>query len=340
VTVILDRLQRKVRVSGMRKDRMPQSKWWLPGVTWMAVLILTGCDGAVGPVGPQGPEGPSAALPPCVGCHNDETIITAKTLQWEQSKHAWGGNYVMGTSATCAGCHSSEGFTDRIAAGLQPDEVTAGEPSPTPIKCRTCHQTHTTYTTADWELTTREPVTLMVSGATYDSGAGNLCANCHQPRQAPPEVGAGEVEITSGDWNAHRTQAATLLGVGGYGETFGAGTHQVAVEDGCVTCHMGPDRIHTKEAQLAACQTCHGGLDTFDRNGVQTRMRALYDELEGLLLANGILLSDGQAKVGTYPEEVAGAFWNYQFVRYDRSWGVHNPSYIRLLLQASIDALK
>ena len=324
----------------MRKERMPQRKWWLPGVRWMAVLILTGCDGAVGPAGPQGPEGESAALPTCIGCHNNETIVTAKTLQWEQSKHAWGGNYVEGTSATCAGCHASEGFTARIADGIQPDEVTSGEPNPTPIGCGTCHRIHTTYAVDDWELRATEPVTLMVSGEIYDRGAGNLCANCHQPRKAPPELGGGEVEITSGEWNAHRTQAAALLGIGGYGESFGPGTHQSAVEGGCVTCHMGPDRIHTKEAQLAGCQICHGGLDTLDRNFVQTLVMRDFEELEGLLLADGILLSDGQARVGTYPEEVAGALWNYNFVRYDGSWGVHNPPYIRLLLQMSIAALK
>src|SRR5512137_575828 len=66
----------------------------------------------------------------CSDCHNDSTLVLAKTLQWEKSVHATGGNYVRATSASCAGCHSSEGFTKRIAAGINPDKVTGGETNP------------------------------------------------------------------------------------------------------------------------------------------------------------------------------------------------------------------
>jgi hypothetical protein len=313
---------------------------WLLSATLLAALpLLAACEGAVGPAGPPGPEG-SAAVATCGGCHDPSTNITAKTMQWEKSKHAWGGNFVRGTSATCAGCHSSEGFTTRIAAGLQPNQLTSGVANPTPIKCRTCHEIHTTHTEADWALRVRDPVTLMVSGATFDKGAGNLCASCHQPRAGPPEIGSGEVQVTSGSWGPHRSQAAALLGIGGYSSSSAPGVHYMAVQNSCVTCHMGPERVHTKTAQLAGCRSCHEGLSTFDRNGVQTEVKALYAELGKLLLANGILRSNGQAAVGTHPEVVAGALWNYRFVYYDRSYGVHNPGYVKGLLQASIDALK
>jgi hypothetical protein len=52
------------------------------------------------------------------------------------------------------------------------------------------------------------------------------------------------------------------------------------------------------------------------------------------------LLEAGNPVVGTYPEEQAGALWNYIRVEEDRSLGVHNSAYIKALLQAGIDALK
>jgi hypothetical protein len=322
----------------MDKPKSPDTTWLLPGMLAMALLVA--CEGPPGPAGIVGPEGPSGAAT-CAGCHNAETTLAVKTMEYEQSKHWWGGNRVRGTSAACAGCHASEGFTARIAAGLQPNEVTAGITTPTAIRCRTCHQLHETHTPDDWALRGQGPVTLMVSGAIFDKGAGNLCASCHQPRAAPPVRGSGDFAITSPNWNAHRTQAAALLGVGGYGlSSSGPGVHYMAIQDACVTCHMGPSRVHTKRAQLAGCRTCHEGLGSFDRNQVQTQVTALFDELEKLLLANGILRPNGQAQVGTYAEQVAGAFWNYKFVYYDRSSGVHNPGYIKELLQSSIDALK
>jgi hypothetical protein len=323
----------------MGKSIWPDTRWLLAGTLCMAISILVACEGPAGPAGLSGPEGPSGAMG-CAGCHNAQTTLAVKTMEYEQSKHWWGGNHVRGSSPACAGCHASEGFTTRVEAGLQPDEVTAGVTTPTPIRCRTCHQIHETHTPDDWALRVQGPVILMASGATFDRGAGNLCASCHQPRAAPPERGGGDVEITSPRWDAHRTQAAVLLGLGGYGPSSGPGIHYMAIQDACVTCHMGPSRVHTKDAQLPGCQTCHEGLGSFDRNSVQTQVNALFDELEELLLANGILRPNGQAEPGTYAEEVAGAFWNYKFVYYDRSSGVHNPGYIKELLQSSIDALK
>jgi hypothetical protein len=42
---------------------------------------------------------------------------------------------------------------------------------------------------------------------------------------------------------------------------------------------------------------------------------------------------------GTYAPEVAGAVLNYKAIKEDRSLGVHNPSYVRRILQNTIDLL-
>jgi hypothetical protein len=42
---------------------------------------------------------------------------------------------------------------------------------------------------------------------------------------------------------------------------------------------------------------------------------------------------------GTYPVEVAGGCLNYKALTEDRSLGVHNPTYIKHVLEYSIDLL-
>jgi len=48
----------------------------------------------------------------------------------------------------------------------------------------------------------------------------------------------------------------------------------------------------------------------------------------------------GSAVTGTYSSDVAGARFNYQMCLEDRSNGVHNPKYVKALLQNSIEALQ
>ncbi len=323
----------------------------LAGLLLLVVLLLAACQAAPGergPAGSAGPPGPPgemvAADLTCTQCHNDSTLIVSKKLQWEQSTHATGGAYVRGTSASCAGCHSSEGFTARIAAGLDPDEVEAGVPNPSPQNCRTCHQIHTTYTKADFGLESTAPVKLFAQdiNGTYDSGRGNLCANCHQPRRTLalyPPTEDGMVEVNSTHWGPHHgMEAAMFIGVGA-SKTGSPSAHYQIAEDGCVTCHMGEDRNHTFEPQLSACQTCHADLDTFDRNGVQTEVEELMEELATLLEAKGAL-HDGHPVVGKYPTAVAYALWDYLVVLEDQSFGVHNSQYTRTLLKTAIEALR
>lgn len=64
--------------------------------------------------------------------------------------------------------YSSEGFTERIAAGTF--EISADIKNPSPINCRTCHKIHKTYTSSDWALTTDAPVILQLTGDTFDEG--------------------------------------------------------------------------------------------------------------------------------------------------------------------------
>jgi hypothetical protein len=196
------------------------------------------------------------------------------------------------------------------------------------------------------------------TAGTFDGGAGNLCANCHQIRNPAPTVTDGNVAITSSRFGPHYgIPAQMLLGEGGLGVSGKPSTHYSKVTDTCVACHMGEEFNHTYEAEVARCQACHADLANFDNNGVQTEIKAKVDELHALLVEKKLLnpetdlwgIYDPATNKWSNPstdspltvtEAVANAMWNYRFVVYDKSMGVHNSVYIKALLDAALEALK
>ena len=278
----------------------------------------------------------------CTECHNSGTELTGKATAWAASKHGTGTAYLRAASKDCAGCHSGGSFSAMIAAGQNPTQVTAGDPNPTRQDCRACHQIHETGTSADWALETTAPVKLYVSGTTFNGGAGNLCVNCHQPRTAFPAAVDGMVSVDSTHWGPHHgPQSAMLLGLGGADLTGNPMFHYTAVNDTCVTCHMGKNTSHTFQPNIATCSsTCHPGATSFDIDGTQTKVQAKLDQLQASLTAKGLLSASGSPVVGKYPEAQAAALWNWIYVsKEDKSKGVHNPAYTNALLDAAIAAI-
>ncbi len=348
---------------------MKRSLKWIGlflGLVAVVAVLGVACVGEGGPAGPQGPAGETGATgdqggtgatgsqgetgtagtDTCSTCHDDTTLVLARQVQYESSVHNTGGHAERNGDG-CAFCHTSEGFIEGpVAAGSL--DVAADIENPTQPNCRTCHQIHTTYTAADWTLTTTDPVTLLTTGDTYDQGKGNLCANCHQPRKYDwdiPQVGGGDVEITTTRYGPHHgPQSAMIAGVGGYGAFIGSSVHYTTITDGCPVCHMadaaGMDEGgHAMTPDLAGCETCHSGIESFDRNGVQTEIQALYDEVEGLLFNAGLITDTGSVIKQTVSSAQAGAIYNWKMVQEDRSLGIHNPQYTEFLLQTAIDAL-
>jgi hypothetical protein len=278
----------------------------------------------------------------CTECHDSTSLITGKKAAWNDSIHGTGEAFVRGTSAGCAGCHSGGAFKTMVAAGQTPAEVESGDPNPTHQDCRTCHEIHTSYTSADWALTTDAAVTLYAfEDATYDGGSGNLCAVCHQPRRLMG-VEDGNVNWDSTHYGPHHgPQSAMLMGIGGEGVEGKPGAHYSMVENTCVACHVGANDDHSFEPNVAACQDCHADITEFNFSGLQTDVEAQLEELKAALVAKGML--DGEADeaiVGVYPEADAAALWNYIYIAHeDKSRGVHNPAYTKALLEASLAAL-
>jgi hypothetical protein len=318
-------------------------------------VILAACSAQPGPQGPPGPQGSAGpAGPPgevsaadltCTECHNDTTLIVSKEAQFrENSVHGTGEAFERGESTACAGCHGTEGAKARINAGLPPhDASVVGVTNVSPFDCRTCHNIHTTYTRADFSLTgDAQAVVLERTGGTFDGGLGNLCANCHQFRNELPVVAGGNIDLGEDTrFGTHYgVEAQMLLGEGGLGVTGSPSPHYSAVENTCVTCHMGDERNHTYLPDVGRCQACHADVEDFDVNGVQTEITAMMAEVHDLLVASGIMNEEGRSIPGVYPEAVASAMWNYKFVESDQSMGVHNSKFAAALLESALEALK
>ena len=233
-----------------------------------------------------------------------------------------------------------------VAAGQTPDQVEAGDPHPTRQDCRACHQIHTTFTSADFALATTDPVALFATeGVTFDGGEGNLCANCHQARRGFPEAVDGMITDITSHWGPHHgPQSSMLMGVAGAGAEGSPSAHAQMVENTCVTCHLGESGSHTFEPDVATCQGCHSGAESFDINGVQTEVQTQLDELGTKLVAAGVLSDitvDGHPTVTEAPENVAMALFNWIYIAHeDKSLGVHNPAYTQALLDAAFAALE
>ncbi len=313
------------------------------------LAIVAGCEG---PTGPRGTPGESGSAE-CFGCHFENSELLAIESQWAASVHATGGNFERSTSS-CAGCHTHEGFLERLAIGSSGDIT-----SPSPIHCFTCHEPHTS---GDFHLRTRTAVTL-ITGGIFDMGDGNLCANCHQARQHSPLIAAApeSTTITSSRYGPHHgPQANMLTGNGGYefsGYTYGDSPHTRVATNGCPSCHMADPygnqagghtmnmeyEYHEEETHnIAGCnvEECHrGAVKDFDYHFAQTEVGALMEDLETELQSRGLITASGSVVAGRYTEAEAGAIFNYKFIEEDRSHGIHNTQYAKALLYASLAKL-
>jgi hypothetical protein len=307
-----------------------------------AVVLLVGmfaaCEGPEGPAGPKGDKGDPGDPGPgsvvnwegfaegikCADCHNPDTDTTffvwGRKYEWILSKHAIGGDYERNT-ASCAACHTTEGYVQSQTGRTVTDNVHASPPG-----CFACHSPHSR---ADFSLRTVEPVTITTAVAglpdlEFDYGNSNLCASCHKTRSLNPEpdptktASTDVITITSSRWYPHYgVQAQMLAGAGkgggfefqGYTYTNSYHTNaQPILDNGCALCHMSDptagtgtggghtmniryEGTHGEEQELISGCTitgCHPASG-FEINfeGAQTETHELLDSLHTLLVDRG-----------------------------------------------------
>ena len=279
--------------------------WALFGLSLFVLFAVAPMADAQTPVLPQA----------CLDCHGSETKypVRGARSQYLTSGHKNLGNASYANSDDCQGCHTNEGFIERVKTGKV--DVKKFVRHPSEIGCFTCHAPHDT---GDFSLRKTNALTL-ANGTKFDRGTGNLCASCHQARRTPKdEVRARNIPTES--WGAHHgPQADMLSGTNAYeypGKKYSSSAHAALPQASCVTCHMTlpngryslspaigghsfriEGEVHeNRVVNTAGCLTsgCHGEMKQVkDMPYVDRKAPADYD---------------GNGKVETIQQEVKGLY--------------------------------
>jgi hypothetical protein len=357
----------------MKKTIKLLSILFLFGAIFMSCEGPAGIDGVDGVAGDPGADGTAV----CMTCHDAGTAYAAKVDQFNESAHALGTYYSRG--GECAGCHSTEGYLARAEFTSITEIADLGVDNQSAISCKTCHMVHATYDVTDWDLTFADQVTetLFGSASTTDAyesisfadyGDGNMCLQCHQARDrgnTPAADATADVTTGSTHWGPHYgVQGNVLLASGGVNVAGdlsypSATAGHASLDAACISCHM-VDGNHTLAVGYSACDACH--------TDAEDMVDDLHDEIDALkfalgkeLAAQGVASVDTETSVewdeglGVHVETIdtvgfgpknmtmtasqAKALYNYMVVYQDHSYGVHNPSYVRALLNNSIDLI-
>jgi hypothetical protein len=250
----------------------------------------------------------------CAACHGSadaEYPVLGARLGYDESGHKNNANSYYANGGGCQQCHTNEGFIEYAETGKVGDYVAY----PSQPGCFTCHTVHESW---DFTLRLTKPVKLQ-DGSTFDIGAGNLCANCHQARRSvDSQVEAMDAADVSSHWGGHHgPQSDVLNGTNAYEyprKRYSSSPHKDVITDGCVSCHMSlpegrysfsPElgghsfnivgEVHEAgKVNLSACAGCHDGIGQvrgeevfdikakadYDRDGT---VEAAQMEVQGLL---------------------------------------------------------
>lgn len=329
--------------------------------------VKEGPMGLAGTDGVDGVNGENGTVT-CLECHSG-TNMEEKSAQFVMSAHSVGAIAVdyAGGRASCAKCHSHEGFVQQATLGTVAGDIT----NPSAWECATCHGLHKTFDATDYALRLNAPATAIFDNTkTLDmKGNSNMCVNCHQSRAAEPNKatpGAATFRITTTHYGPHYSSQGNILAGMGLAEIAGsvaytaAGSAAHLTQASCTGCHMAPftkEKAFTGKAMVGrgghsyipsvtACNTCHGGtaIENYNYGGVQDEVHVKLDELRDKLIALGVVAwveADAayEPVVDTHPMLYVQAYFNWKGIKEDRSYGVHNPKYVKAILANTIEAL-
>lgn len=306
----------------------------------------------------------------CGSCHNGVHHPTFD--EWGSSPH----NSVVveaAERASCAKCHNgvyAGTYLDNPGGFVNPPAVE----DTLAITCAVCHDPHGNDNLANLRNAAATDVVLPDGSVVPEAGAGRLCMACHNGRRTPTNI---EDQLANGSEHFgphHSNQGDMLAGTGAYeglvpGFPWTSSRH-LAVRDGCVHCHTHGhegDVVYTGHNFLPtveACAECHGAITDFDQilakedfdgsgqiQGVQDEIHGLLGILKtaiidasaspedslALVSAEDFSVAVGDTNITTRAQREAG--YNYFFVEFDGSHGVHNTTYAIQLLQQSTLAL-
>ncbi len=285
-----------------------------------------------------------------------------------------------GSCAKCHNGTFSMEYLDDPAGFQNPTDEEAAADTSLTVACAVCHDPHGNNNATPHQLRMASVSDVALpDGTTPEIGAGRLCISCHNGRRAPGSI-AGQINNGNAHFGPHHScQGDMLAGVDGYNNVnpdfhYATGRH-VTIQDGCINCHN-----HHRQDQLPfytghdfaptpqACAFCHGPISDFndiqakedyDGNGVvqgiQTEVEGLMDTLATVIIDHSrddtrkqelqaafdggtFEVAVGDSSISSKPQRAAG--YNYFFVKWDGSSGVHNSTYAIQLLQQSILSLR
>ncbi len=306
----------------------------------------------------------------CAWCH-DSGPRHAYPAQFDISAHADMAHPY--TRSSCAPCHNGAGLVEYLKGGRQ--NLAADLPENVNITCAACHDPHDV--TNPHQVRTVE--TILENGMVVnDVGTGALCMNCHRTRQNGIEYTNNYLNNLSSRFGPHHgPQAELLLGLNlpNYGRELPSSDHAHAVENACVGCHMYPTGLFNDDGtivtagshsfwmtsedgvdNMAACTSCHPEYSTsfeavqFSYNGTTDldgdgASEGLQEEVRGLLEKTAMLLpplddTDINTIDSTWTLAQAQAYYNYDVILEDKSFGIHNPALAVSLLMTGIDEIE
>lgn len=196
---------------------------------------------------------------------------SVQEMRWARSAHAdetaeafvhWDEDDPAVVPASCARCHSNNGFLDFVGADGSTPWVVDGAADPGIFHCEVCHQS--SGAPRDLGMVT------FPSGETIEGlGAEAICMQCHQGRASTSSVdnsianAAVGDDTVSGDLsfiNIHYYSAAAsqygTLAKGGYqyaGKAYDGRFQHLTGYNACYVCH----EPHSLEIDPDRCSTCH-----------------------------------------------------------------------------------
>lgn len=321
----------------------------------------------------------------CGGCHTGSHHPTFD--EWNSSPHAIVTEDMNLASRinSCGRCHSG---TARLAMvkGMSATTIasTLTNDANVALTCAVCHDPHVNnvWTNVLTGAVSTNQLRYPVASTNYFSLSTavaftnrfdiNVCAQCHNDRGATAISSSSRAPHHSPQYNVLLGSVGILADGSNSATNSRPGTHALALEKQCVTCHM-PTREYESEAHPAftghtfevatfdTCRSCHPfpeQLADFTAFVVTNRIGQLKAALDlwGTTKAPDILRTNygalsweynppGELSAGTsspsssqqslIPVSIRNARFNMYIIQHDGSHGAHNPLFTLELLDAA-----
>ena len=240
----------------------------------------------------------------CYTCHGNE----AAYAEWKTAGHAKAlinldhGDHPARVS--CLSCHSA-GYEIHSRIGRSKDHPYNLKNAVNAVSCSSCHL----------HSSTREHLLV--------KSPRKLCVSCHKM-----DCGC------AGEGIIHKSQTEMFLGRDGKGVRRKPSPHVRAMKKRCIHCHMAKkeskDEVakrggHTFIADFSICADCHDDMEA--------RLKRYREEIGGKMKAVKAMLDHA---TDPHSEAFKAAKWNYDMVKGDSGYGLHNIPYARMLLDYSL----